>query len=106
RMMALMAQPLDRGSAHFDASNLEFTSADVGNKTVNLIPGEARARFNIRFNDRHTQQTLKHLIEARCREAAGEKVRWRLEFEPSNSEVFLTKPGPFVDLIAGAVAEI
>ena len=37
------------------ASNLEFTSVDVGNKTVNVIPGEARARFNIRFNDHHTR---------------------------------------------------
>jgi succinyl-diaminopimelate desuccinylase len=105
-MSALMAQPLDQGTEHFAASNLEFTSVDVGNKTVNLIPGEARARFNIRFNDRHTQETLKRLIEARCREAAGEKVRWRLEFVPSNSDVFLTRPGPFVDLVAGAVAEI
>jgi succinyl-diaminopimelate desuccinylase len=105
-MSALMAQPLDRGTEHFAASNLEFTSADVGNKTVNLIPGEARARFNIRFNDRHTQETLQQLIEARCREAAAGKVRWRLEFESSNSDVFLTKPGPFVDLVAGAVAEI
>ena len=50
-MSALMAEPLDKGSAQFDPSNLEFTSIDVGNKTVNLIPGEARARFNIRFND-------------------------------------------------------
>ena len=103
-MSALMAQPLDRGTEHFAASNLEFTSVDVGNRTVNLIPGEARARFNIRFNDRHTQETLKRLVEARCREAAADKVRWRLEFEPSNSDVFLTKPGPFVDLNGIAAA--
>src|SRR6266508_2315811 len=44
-MSALMAVPLDHGSAHFDASNLEFTSIDIGNTTVNLSPGEARARF-------------------------------------------------------------
>src|SRR5438045_6104308 len=50
-MSALMAEPLDHGSAHFEASNLEFTSIDIGNRTVNLIPGEARARFNIRYND-------------------------------------------------------
>jgi succinyl-diaminopimelate desuccinylase len=105
-MSALMVQPLDQATEHFAASNLEFTSVDVGNKTVNLIPGEARARFNIRFNDRHTQETLKRMVETRCREAATDKVRWRLEFEPSNSEVFLTKPGPFVDLVAGAVTEI
>ena len=104
-MTALMAEPLDQGSEHFDRSNLEFTSVDVGNRTVNLIPAEARARFNIRFNDRHTQETLKSLVEARCRATAGD-VRWRLEFEPSNSDVFLTKPGPFVDLVAGAVAEV
>ena len=44
---ALNAEPLDRGSAHFDPSNLEFTSVDVGNATVNLIAAEARARFKI-----------------------------------------------------------
>src|SRR6266511_1208630 len=53
-MSALMAAPLDHGSTQFDASNLEFTSIDIGNPVVNLIPGEARARFNIRFNDRHS----------------------------------------------------
>src|SRR5271156_4939946 len=52
-LMAALQTPLDDGSAHFDPSNLEFTSVDVGNPTVNLIPGEARARFNIRYNDRH-----------------------------------------------------
>ena len=43
-MVAINAEPLDSGTAHFDASNLEFTSIDVGNRTVNLIPGRgARA---------------------------------------------------------------
>ena len=51
---ALQSEPLDNGSAHFQPSHLEFTSVDVGNQTVNVIPGEARARFNIRFNDSHT----------------------------------------------------
>src|SRR5674476_1338882 len=44
---ALQAKPLDSGTALFPPSHLEFTSVDVGNKTVNLIPGEARARFNL-----------------------------------------------------------
>jgi succinyl-diaminopimelate desuccinylase len=102
-MGALMAQPLDRGTEHFDASNLEFTSVDVGNRTVNLIPGEARARFNIRYNDLHTQETLKALMEARCAAAAG-AVRWRIEYLPSNSWVFRTQPGPFIDLVVDAIA--
>ena len=100
--MLFRSEPLDRGTAHFDPSNLEFTSVDVGNRTVNLIPGEARARFNIRYNDLHTPESLKALIEERCATAA-DGVRWRIEYLPSNSWVFLTKPGPFVDLVTEAI---
>jgi len=103
-MAAVMAEPLDAGSAHFDPSNLEFTSVDVGNKTVNVIPPEARGRFNIRFNDRHTQESLKALIEARAH-AAAQGGHFRIAWEPSNADVFVTKPGPFVDLVSGAIAE-
>jgi succinyl-diaminopimelate desuccinylase len=104
-MSALMAEPLDAGSAHFDPSNLEFTSVDVGNKTVNVIPGEARARFNIRYNDRHTCDGMRALIERRAAAAAG-RIRWRIDWDPSNADVFLTQPGSFVDLVAGAIAEV
>jgi succinyl-diaminopimelate desuccinylase len=102
-MSAVMAEPLDRGTEHFDPSNLEFTSVDVGNRTVNVIPGEARARFNIRYNDLHTPEKLKALIERRCA-AAAINARWRIEYLPSNSWVFHTQPGPFVDLVVEAIA--
>jgi len=105
-MSALMATPLDHGSAQFDASNLEFTSIDIGNPVVNLIPGEARARFNIRFNDCHSQVSLKTLIEHRAAEAAGSRVRWHIDWEPSNADSFVTKPGPFVDLVASAIKAV
>jgi succinyl-diaminopimelate desuccinylase len=104
-MGALLAEPLDAGSAHFDPSNLEFTSVDVGNRTVNLIPAEARARFNIRFNNHHTRSGLKALIE-QWAAAAAAGARWRIDWEPSNADVFLTQPGPFVDLVADAVADV
>src|SRR5262249_3792438 len=65
-LIAALQAPLDDGSAHFDPSHLEFTSVDVGNPTVNLIPGEARASFNIRYNDLHSQTALKMLIEERA----------------------------------------
>ena len=102
---ALTAEPLDSGSEHFDRSNLEFTSIDVGNPTVNLIPAEARARFNIRFNDRHSRESLRALVERRAA-AAGDGIRWRIDWEPSNADVFLTAPGPFVDIARRAVAEV
>jgi len=103
---ALQAEPLDAGNENFQPSHLEFTSLDVGNKTVNLIPGEARARFNIRFNDCHTLESLKALIEERTAKAAGGTVKFAFEWQPSNAGVFVTKPGPFTDLVAGAIADV
>ena len=103
---ALKGEPLDNGSELFDASNLEFTSIDVGNRTVNLIPAEARARFNIRFNDRHTQGSLKQWIETRCVQAARGDVTCSVEYAQGNSDAFLAQPGPFVNLVADAVAEV
>jgi succinyl-diaminopimelate desuccinylase len=105
-MTALMAAPLDQGSAHFEPSNLEFTSVDVGNPVVNLIPGEARARFNIRFNDCHSQASLKTLIETRAQAAAPAQARWRIDWEVSNADVFLAQPGAFLDLVVGAIAQV
>ena len=101
-----MQAPLDDGSAQFSPSNLEFTSVDVGNPTVNLIPGEARARFNIRYNDCHTLSTLKALIEQRAKAVAGGRIQHAFEWQPSNADVFVTKPGAFTDLAVAAIAEV
>jgi succinyl-diaminopimelate desuccinylase len=105
-MAALMDEPLDKGSHKFDPSNLEFTSIDIGNPTVNLIPGEARARFNIRFNDCHDYASLKQLVEQRAEQAAAGKVKWKIDWEPSNADVFYTEPSAFTDVVVGAVAEV
>jgi succinyl-diaminopimelate desuccinylase len=105
-LIAALQAPLDQGSAHFDPSNLEFTSVDVGNPTVNLIPGEARARFNIRYNDHHSQASLKALIEHRAQAAADGRIRYAFEWQPSNADVFFTAPGPFTDVAMAAIAEV
>jgi succinyl-diaminopimelate desuccinylase len=105
-MSALMSTPLDQGSPHFDPSNLEFTSIDIGNPVVNLIPAEARARFNIRFNDCHSQVSLKTLVERLAAKGAGERVRWRIEWEPSNADCFLLEGGAFLELVTGAVKDV
>jgi succinyl-diaminopimelate desuccinylase len=105
-LIAALQAPLDQGSEHFDPSHLEFTSVDVGNETVNLIPGQARARFNIRYNDRHSQTALKTLIERRAQTAASGRVHYSFDWQPSNAEVFVAKPGPFTDLAIAAIAEV
>jgi succinyl-diaminopimelate desuccinylase len=105
-LIAALQAPLDEGSELFTPSNLEFTSVDVGNLTVNLIPGEARARFNVRYNDRHSQVALKMLIERRAATAAAERVHYAFDWQPSNADVFVTKPGPFTDLAVAAIIEV
>jgi succinyl-diaminopimelate desuccinylase len=104
-VVALSNEPLDHGSAQFQASNLEFTSIDVGNPASNVIPAQARAKFNIRFNDHHTQATLQALLEERMAKAAGNRVCARIVWEPSNANVFVTKPGAFTDLAVAAIEE-
>jgi succinyl-diaminopimelate desuccinylase len=103
-MLNKLNEPLDDGSWHFDRSNCEIVSVDVGNPAFNVIPAQATARFNIRFNDKHTPQSLKALVEHRCREAVP-AARFHLDWEPA-SDSFITKPGPFVDLLAGAIADV
>jgi succinyl-diaminopimelate desuccinylase len=105
-IVAIGDEPLDHGSAQFQPSNLEFTSVDVGNTATNVIPGQARAKFNIRFNDHHTHESLRQLIEERVARAAGNRIRARIVWEPSNSSVFVTKPGAFTDLAVAAIEEV
>jgi succinyl-diaminopimelate desuccinylase len=97
---------LDDGSAHFDPSTLCFTTIDVGNPATNVIPGEARAKANIRFNDRHTPQSLIAWIED---EAAKVRMQTGTEISvtPQISGVsFLTAPGAFTELVADAAQSV
>src|SRR3954453_21052078 len=105
-IVAISAEPLDHGSAQFQASNLEFTSVDVGNTANNVIPGPARPKFNIRYNDNPTQASLRELVETRLTKACGNRIRARIVWEPSNSNVFVTKPGPFTELAVSAIEEV
>ena len=62
---ALIEQPLDSGNEYFQPSNLEFTSIDVGNNTCNIIPNKVSSKFNIRFNNNYTANTLIKTIKDR-----------------------------------------
>jgi succinyl-diaminopimelate desuccinylase len=99
---ALRAEPLDKGTPHFDASNLEITSFDTGNPAVNVIPDEARAAFNIRFNDLWQPDTLAAEIRSRVI-AAAQGAKFTLEFKPTNALAFITEPGPFVEMVSDAI---
>src|SRR5262249_16690779 len=68
----LSSHKLDKGNAHFDPSTLAFTTMDVGNQATNVIPSEARAAFNIRFNDKHTPESLIGWVHDRVSRIAKE----------------------------------
>ena len=101
RLLArLQERVLDGGSAFFDASNLEVTDVAVGNAATNIIPAEARARLNIRFNDLHAGADLKAWIERlAAEEGAAALVR-------ISGESFITRPGPLIDTVAGAIRDV
>jgi len=98
-MLQALSEPLDAGSDHFQPSELVITSIDVGNQSSNLIPAEARATFNVRFNDRHTARSLDQLLRARL-DATGSE--YRLETH-AGAEAFHTTPGPFTDLLEALI---
>ncbi|WP_219821575.1 succinyl-diaminopimelate desuccinylase [Sneathiella aquimaris] len=104
-MSALDHMHLDDGSAHFQQSNLEFTTVDVGNPATNVIPPAARATFNIRFNTEHTLDGLDHKIRSLLDEIAKDRnANYDLKVL-KNSEPFLTSEGDFSSLVAQSIAE-
>lgn len=95
----LLATPLDQGTDWFEPSNLQVTSIDIGNPAGNVVPGEARARFNIRFNDLHTHASLEAWLHARIAPLAP---NYELRVV-GNAEAFVTAPGELSELLARSV---
>ncbi len=97
---------LDEGYTGFQPSNLEVTTVDVANGATNVIPAQAKARLNIRFNPSHKGAELAAWIEAEAAKAA-EGFGGTIKVEPVVSgEAFLTEPGAFTDVVAAAVQDV
>jgi succinyl-diaminopimelate desuccinylase len=101
-LAALDELPLDLGTSHFDPSNLEIVSIDVGNPASNVIPAKGEAVFNIRFNDTYDSASLEALIRGALDAAGG---GYDLSFEVTG-ESFLTPPGPLARLVKDAVEAV
>ncbi len=98
----LSSYEFDQGNDHFLPTNLEVTTFDVGNPTANVIPATAKAAFNVRFNDIWTAKTLAEKITALLDETG---IDYDISYA-SNAESFITQPGAFTDLVAGAVQDV
>lgn len=101
---ALVAEPLDQGSEHFQPSVLQVTGIESGMEATNIIPGSARAAFNVRFNDLHTSETLTALLRERLGKAAASEA-WELDITVSG-ESFYTPPGELSGLVSDAVEKV
>ncbi|BCP56201.1 succinyl-diaminopimelate desuccinylase [Kaistia sp. 32K] len=99
----LTAEALDTGSERFDASNLEFIGLEVDNTAWNVIPAEAQARFNIRFNDQWTRDTLEAWLTSRLEEAARGTIEFELDLVPGGSDSFLTHSETLIGTLSGAI---
>jgi len=97
QVVLALSGKLDDGNAQFPPSNLEFTSLDVGNEITNVIPGAAHARFNVRFNDGWTPETLEAAIREKLDDIANEMevaISFEVAGRPSRS---------FLSPLSGAV---
>ncbi|MGQ0565428.1 MAG: succinyl-diaminopimelate desuccinylase [Gemmobacter sp.] len=102
-LSALVAAPLDTGTAHFDASTLAITTIDVGNPASNVIPATARATVNIRFNDSHSGASLSDWLREQATPVqAAMGVDFALDISVSGTS-FLTPPGDLSALVSRAV---
>ena len=103
-LVSALSGTLDDGSEHFPASNLEFTSVDVGNKVTNVIPATVTLAFNVRFNDHWTPESLEEAIRDGIESQDDEGTQ--IEFTtpataPSRS--FLSPTSGAVDLLAQVI---
>ena len=93
---------LDKGTAHFQPSNLEIVNIDIGNAAENVIPAAARATFNVRFNDQYSGATL----EKKLRDVLdAQKIPYQMTVRVGG-ESFYTPPGRFSDMVLRAVKKV
>jgi succinyl-diaminopimelate desuccinylase len=99
---ALAAHRFDNGTEFFQPTNLEIVSIDVGNPADNIIPAAGRARFNVRFNDRWSGESLSSKIHEILKSTG---LAYELELS-CGAESFLTQPSVWTQTVRAAVQDV
>ena len=105
-MARLSSHLLDEGYPEFPPSNLEVTTIDIGNTATNIIPANAKARTNIRFNPTHTGAELAAWIDGEA-QAISTESGLKIEVKHMISgEAFLTQNPTFIGAVQDAVEKV
>ena len=96
----------DKGTKDFQPTNLEVTKININNTADNVIPGLARATFNIRFNNKHSSSSLKNRLNKIFKNITKKnKSNFKIEYRVSG-EAFLTKPNKTTYMIQSIIKKI
>ena len=98
----LVGRTWDEGTEHFEPTSFQVSNLNAGTGAPNVIPGELRARFNLRYSPMQTLPKLKTTVEEILRRHG---VRYTLEWYVSG-EPFFTAPGVLSEAVGAAVAEV
>lgn len=101
-LSAITSEELDQGTEHFQPTSLQISTIDVGNPATNVIPAEARAAFNLRYNDLHTSASLEKWLR---KIFSTVDDNYTLDIQVSG-EAFLTPPGRLSEIIVCAVEKV
>ncbi|HUG73747.1 MAG TPA: succinyl-diaminopimelate desuccinylase [Steroidobacteraceae bacterium] len=92
----------DQGNAHFQPTTFQISNLNAGTGAPNVIPGELKARFNLRYNTEQTQEGLRRTVEGILdRHGVKYTIEWYVSGEP-----FYTPPGTLSDSVCAAVESV
>jgi len=96
----------DGGTKNFQATNLEVTKINIDNSADNVIPSLANATFNIRFNNKHSSNSLKRKLNAVFKSITKKnKSKFKVKYMVSG-EAFLTKPNQTTYMIQSIIKKM
>ena len=96
----------DKGTKDFQPTNLEITKINIDNFADNVIPGSANAKFNIRFNNKHSSNSIKKKIDTIIKKISKKnKSKFNIDYSVSG-EAFLTKPNDTTYMIQDEIKKI
>jgi succinyl-diaminopimelate desuccinylase len=98
----LTTRKWDEGNEYFQPTTFQISNLNAGTGAPNVIPGELKARFNLRYSPVQTIDGLKEIVEGILRKHG---IRYTLEWYVSG-EPFYTPPGPLSNAAVAAIEEV